>query len=53
MVQDGLTFLSCLLICCCQVWNICNFSINLSLNSIQVDFVCKCGEILNTYEDMW
>jgi hypothetical protein len=53
MVQDGLIFLLCLLICCCQVWNICNFGINLSLNSIQVDFVCKCGEILNTYEDMW
>jgi serine/threonine protein kinase len=53
MVQEELTFLSCLLICCCQVWNICNFSIKLSLNSIQVDFVCMYGEILSTYEDIW
>jgi len=53
MVQDGFTFLSCLLICCCQVWSIFNFTIKLSLNSVPVDFVCKYGEILNTYEDMW
>jgi len=53
MVQDGITFLSCLLICCCQVLSIFNFSIKLSLNSIKVDFVCKYGENLNTYEDMW
>ncbi len=53
MVQDELTFFSCLLICCRQVWNNCNFSIKLSLNSIQVDFVCKYGEILSIYEDMW
>jgi hypothetical protein len=33
--------------------NICNFSMELSLNSIQVDFVCKYGEIISIYEDMW
>jgi hypothetical protein len=53
MVQDELTFFSCLLICCRHVWNNCNFSTKLALNSIQVDFVCKYGEILSIYEDMW
>ncbi len=31
--------------------NMCNFSMKLSLNSIQVDFVCRYGEILSIYED--